>query len=117
MLLEWLDRIGKAKAGLIKKLVLDYDEDCQFNGHPSYQSNWPATAGDVVMHTKTDLAAAARFSAIKVLRGLLFHGIGLDVVQPVPILKGMSRDGRSDQFGAFWKLAMEDVVATLRVTK
>lgn len=112
VLLKWLHRIGKEKTKLIKRLIVDYDEDCQFNDHPSYQSNWPCTAQDVMKHKKLDLEAAAKYSAIKILRGLLFHGVELDAVKPVFIL--MDRDGESDQFYALWKLAMEDVVGLLK---
>jgi hypothetical protein len=117
VLLEWLDRIGFEKAGLVKKLQVDYDEDCQFNGHPAYDSNWPATAEEVMKQKKRDLAAAARYSAIKILRGLLFHGVPLNAVKPVPILKGVLRDGQGDQFGALWKLAMEEVIGVLMIQR
>lgn len=117
VLLEWLGRIGKEKAGLIKKLQFDYDEDCQFNGHPEYQSNWPATAEDVMKNKQCDLAGAAKFAAIKILRGLLFHGVPLNSIQPVCILKGVLRDGQGDQFGALWKKAMEEVIAVLKASQ
>lgn len=110
LLLEWLCRVGFEKAHLIKKLQVDYDEDCQFNGHPAYTGNWPATPEDVMKHKKLDLAAAARYSAIKILRGLVFHGVRLEAVKPVPILKGMVRGGQGDTFGLLWKLAMEEVI-------
>lgn len=115
VLLEWLDRIGKEKASLIKKSRIDYDEDCQFNGHPKYQSNWPATAEDIMKEKKMDLAAAARFAAIKMLRGLLFHGVPLDAIKPVPIVKGVLRDGQGDRFGALWKVSVEEVIALLKM--
>ncbi|CZT21995.1 uncharacterized protein RCC_07864 [Ramularia collo-cygni] len=114
VLLEWLDRIGKEKAQLIKRLQIDYDEDCQFNTHPGYQSNWPATAEDVMNHKKLGLTVAARYAAIKIVRGLLFHGVSLDAIKPVPILKGALRAGQGDQFGALWKLSIEEVIALLR---
>lgn len=64
---------------------------------------------------KMDLAAAARFAAIKMLRGLLFHGVPLDAIKPVPIVKGVLRDGQGDRFGALWKVSVEEVIALLKM--
>jgi hypothetical protein len=114
VLLEWLDRIGNEKARLIQKLEVDYDVGCQFNSHEEYISNWPATPKDVMQLKRRNLGDAARFAAIKGLRGLLYHGAPLEAIEPILVLKGTLGAHQIDQFGALWKLAMEEVIGVLK---
>lgn len=61
------------------------------------------------------MAAAARFAAIEIVRGLLYHGVPLDAIKPVTIVKGVLRDGQGDRFGALWKASVEEVIALLKM--